>query len=106
MLDDLGLGLRRKRVHSNTGPGFSIMISSSSSSSSSSSNVISSSMVIITTGSTFIISIITTIIRTLPNSKGCSGGTTCLTLLVQRGFSSKVAHHAASSISRIRQVMS
>ena len=34
-----------------------------------------------------------------------SGGTTCLTLLLQRRCSSKVAKNAANSISRMRQVM-
>ena len=35
----------------------------------------------------------------------CSAGTTCLTLLVQRRFSSEVANHADNEISRVRQVM-
>ena len=35
----------------------------------------------------------------------CSGGATCLTLLVQRVLSSKVANHAANCIICIRQVM-
>ena len=34
-----------------------------------------------------------------------SGGATCLTLLVQRMVSSKVANNVADSIRRVRQVM-
>ena len=35
----------------------------------------------------------------------CSGATTCLTLLVERRFSSENMNNAADSASRIRQVM-
>ena len=37
-------------------------------------------------------------------SDDASGGTTCLTLLVEHMFSSKVVSHAANSVGRIRQV--
>ena len=43
----------------------------------------------------------------LPVPRMCvlvSGGTACLTLLVERMVSSNVAHNAATSISRIREV--